>query len=794
MRPWIEPQAVPLPPGLSEAAGGSSLLAQALARRGVLDAASARAFLDPAHYSPSPPAGLPGIAQAAARLERALATGEGILVWGDFDVDGQTATALLVAALRDLGGQVQYHIPVRARESHGVGAAVLRQIIESHRDPPLSVLLTCDTGIAAHQAVDYANSLGVDVLITDHHELPPNLPPAQVIANPRLLPDDHPLASLPGVGVAYKLAQELYTRAGRPAAVESCLDLAALGVIADLARLRGEARYLAQRGIALLRTPARLGLQAVMEQAELDPGRLSEQHIAFILAPRLNALGRLADANPAVELLTTSDPGRARLLAIQLEGLNSRRQMLTSQVLRAALKQVEDEPALLDHAALVLSHPSWPAGVIGIVASQLVERFGKPAVLIAAPPGETGRASARSVEGVDIIAAIAAQARLLEGYGGHRMAAGFGIQPERIPEFRRGLSRSVQRQGPPPEPSLAVDAYLEWGELSLDLADDLERLAPFGPGNPPLVLASRDLRLVRMSRLGREGEHLMLLVADETGQSQRVIWWGGGDLAESSAIGEGPFDLAYTLRASSYAGARQLQVEWLDFRPCEEAIPLRSLAPAIQGIDHRKEQLPLSILARLAQDEPELQVWAEAGAAQELVAALKPAQEEASPSVVSVRGRGDLSPCPALAVWTTPPSYAILGAALDRAQPQRCYLFAVDPETGQIEPFLRRLAGLAKYALAHAGGEVDLERLAAAAAQRLSTVRLGLDWLEAHGDMRIAISSPFGSNILRLEPGSGLVLGDRLVEVASALRLALDETRAYRLYFRRAEVDQLLGL
>ena len=464
MRPWLETPEIEIPAELLQIAGGQRLVALALARRGYVDPAAARAFLDPAYYPAVSPYELPGMEKAMERLRAALDKREHILVWGDFDVDGQTATTLLVSTLRELGGRVSYHIPVRAQESHGVNLPVLQSLLEV--DDPPTVVLTCDTGISAQPAVEYAIGRHVDMIITDHHELPRPLagdadikgqpvgelarvavvPPAYAVVTPRLLPAGHSLASLPGVGVAYKLAQALYQEAGNPAGVEQHLDLAALGIVADVALLTGEARYLLQRGLERLRRPQRVGLLAIYERAGLSAERMTEEQIGFVLAPRLNALGRLGDANPAVELLSTQDVGRARLLALQLEGLNSRRQLLTSQVLRAALAQIEQDPSLNEMEALVLAHPAWPAGVIGIVASRLVELLGKPCALVAIPPGEAGRGSARSVEGIDISAAIATQSRLLNGFGGHVMAAGFSIPEENITLFRAGLSQAVAEQ------------------------------------------------------------------------------------------------------------------------------------------------------------------------------------------------------------------------------------------------------------------------------------------------------------------------------------------------------------
>lgn len=765
MRAWIEPDEVDVPLELEGAVGGHPLVAKTLARRGYKDGSSARAFLDPLAYHPTSSLELPGMQIAADRLERAIQGGEGIFVWGDFDVDGQTSTTLLVSALRDLGAQVNFHIPVREYESHGVNLPGLINALESGPQ----VLLTCDTGIASHQPAAYAQAHGVDVIITDHHELPPELPQAYAIVNPKMLPVGHPLGTLPGVGVAYKLVEELYRRAGRSSECDRFLDLVALGIVADIAIQKGDARYLLQRGLEILRDTQRLGLQVLMEGAELNPAWLTEEHIGFVLGPRLNALGRLADANLIVEFFTTRDIGRARILALQLDGLNERRKLLTNQVFQGALAQIEGDPGLLDHAALVLAHPAWPAGVIGIVASRLVERYNKPTVMIAAPPGELARGSARSIDGVDITAAIAAQGELLEGFGGHPMAAGLSMNAEHIPEFRRGLSRTIQKRYGTlsTEANLRVDAYLPLNELSLELVADLERLAPFGAGNPPLVLACRGLKLASHTTAGRDNEHLLLSVEDEDGQTQRVVWWQGAGWP----LPEGRFDLAYSVRASTFRGQRQVQVEWVDARALEETpaiIPKPS--KKVEVIDFRKEAFPLPILQRL-QAEVDLQIWGESEAR----------------DMLHLRDRYHLKPSENLVVWTSPPGQVEWRAGLEAADPERIYLFGLDPHMDDPNEFLKRLAGLVKYALNSERGQIRLPDLAAATAQREKSVEIGLAWLDARGFVQVLARDSEEMII-----GKGKEQPDeRLPQLTSQLKSLLDESAAYRAYFIRTDKNIL---
>jgi single-stranded-DNA-specific exonuclease len=781
-RDWLEPPDLPPPAGLSQALGLSPWVAGVLTRRGFSDPQAARAFLDPRYYSPAAPEELPGIDLAASRLLRALELGERILVWGDFDVDGQTATALLVATLQELGGRVSYHVPVRAQESHGVSPEVLQRLLAQGDRPDL--VLTCDTGIAAFEAAEIAQAAQIDLVITDHHELArptgsdtPQLPEARAIVSPRFLSADHRLAGLPGVGVAYKLAEALYTGSGRTEAAEQHLDLVALGIVADVALQTGDTRYLLQRGLERLRNTPRLGLQAIYERAELKPEGLTEAHIGFVIAPRLNALGRLGDANPAVELLTTGDRGRARLLAVQLEGLNARRQLLTSQVLRGALAQIEQDRTILTEPVLVLANPAWEAGVIGIVASGLVELYGKPVVMIAIPPGGPGRASARSVEGVDITAAIGTQSALLLGFGGHAMAAGFSILPENIPAFRRGLARAVrvaQAETTVESRKLQIDAYLPWGALSLETINEVELLAPYGPGNPPLVLASQGLRLAGLASLGREQEHLQLTIQDESGLSRKVIWWGGADASRAEALPQGRFDLAYQARTSTYHGGRELQLEYIDVRPLEGPVEVSTYRPAVE--DYRSENQPLAILRQLAagQAPDQMGIWAEEEAGRKLA--------EHVPAGL-LRRRDQLAgPLHTLVVWTSPASPADLSSVLQRTHPQRVILFAVEPESQSLQAFLQRLAGLARHVLARPEHRTRLPQLAAAAAQRELTVLRGLEWLAAKGYLTLQIDGDEAA----LEPGA------QADPPAAALFLEqlndlFAETKAYRAYYRRAE-------
>jgi single-stranded-DNA-specific exonuclease len=633
----------------------------------------------------------------------------------------------------------------------------------------VDLLLTCDTGVTEHAAVTHAQERGVTVLITDHHDLPPELPPAAAVVDPKRLPSEHPLRELPGVGVAYKLMQELYLLLRRPPAeIETQLDLVALGIVADVATQSGDTRYLLQRGMQRLRRTERIGLKALMHIANITPDHLDTDHIGFGLGPRLNAVGRLGDANLAVELLTTDDRSRARILAAQLEGLNGRRRLLTDQITAAAQEQIARDPErLLGPHALVISAPHWHPGVIGIVASRLAETYERPTVLISQGKDGQGRGSARSVPGVDIHGAICATEDLLTRHGGHPGAAGLSLPVENIPAFRHALSHAVDEiWDRDVQPGLAIDAVLPWSQLSLALVDTLNTLAPFGAGNPAVALASRDLTLVAQQVFGRDQAHRRLTVRDADGTTYPVIWWRGAE----SAPPDGTFELAYRLKASDYKGERSLQIEYLDARILA-APPVEVTPPPIQVIDQRQVPSPRPVLERLSATTT-LQIWAEG----------EPV--DASPG----RRRDQLTPAPVLAIWTPPPGPRELRAVLDQVIPQEVHLFSVPSQGTAPERFMRRLAGLIKYTLRHKDGLAELETLAAASAQRAETVRAGIHLLAARGDVQILHE---GNTTMQLAPGTKMPQGKE-TETAARLRALLQETAAYRAYFARTAAERLI--
>ncbi len=743
-----------IPPDLLDAVG-DSFLSQLLAQRGITTTATARAFLDPDAYEPAPATDLPDMNIAVERLNRAIKQQERICVWGDFDVDGQTSTALLVSALQSLGGNVISYIPNRLTESHGIKPPTLKKILAQG----INLLLTCDTGIGEHEAVKIAQAVGVDVIITDHHDLDDTLPPALAVINPKRLEINHPLREIPGVGVAYKLVENLFKSHKRRDEAESLLDLVALGIVADVARQTGDTRYLLQKGLDVLQDTPRPGLQALLENSRLKTNRLTEDHIGFWLAPRLNALGRLGDANLAVELLTTTNRSRARIIALQLEALNDRRKMLVDRVVIQALSQLEDTPSLADYNAIVLAAADWHPGVVGIAANRIMDQTGKPTILIALRPDGLGRGSARSIPGCDIHQALKTQAHLLAGFGGHPLAAGLAIQPDHLIEFRRGLSAALSDCEITAEKTLTINAMVELSHITPELLQTIQRLAPFGAGNPPVTVGCSGVRVVEDSVFGKTGDHRRLVIADEAGFHQDVIWWSGA----TRSVPQGRFDLACKISPDDYRGGNTVQIEWLDAR---EWNPAPVAAPA-QFIDWRQASDLQKPILSLSQPL----IWAEG----------------TTPANFSATNRCQLHPAETLVIWSAPPGQDVFQQILNRVNARQIYLVGQPSPLDHFPAFVAQLMGLVKYAITHKTGEINLEQLAAALGQRAGTARLGLEWLEIQGKLDITVDEP---EALVVQPAQRPPQGES-AEIERTLKSVLAETAAYRRFFKKAGLAAL---
>ena len=546
--------------------GVEGLTARVLVGRGLADSTVAGDFLDAGLRNLPDPQELSGILPAVQRLVRAIVAGESILVHGDYDVDGITGTALLVETLQAFGARVSRHIPLRLRDGYGLSATALQQAANDG----VRIVLSVDCGVSAVAEARLARDLGLDLIITDHHQPPEPLPEALAIVNPQLPGETFPGRELAGVGVAFCLLVALrkalrevgHFEPGREPDLRFGLDLVALGSIADLVPLTGINRILVKAGLALVEQNRRPGIKALRDVAGVR--RVSAGAVGFQLAPRLNAAGRLEDAGYGVDLLLDGGEGAAPALALQLDRFNQERRRIEEATLQQAIAALEsnDNP---NSYSIVLADERWHPGVIGIVASRLVERYHRPTILIALD-GQQGKGSGRSIHGFHLYRALAACAAHLDAYGGHQYAAGLSLTSGAVENFRQAFEAEARTNLGPNDllPELHHDGEVLLEELDAAVVADLARLSPFGMGNPEPAFVIRNVTARQIRILG--DSHLKFL-AQQDGYSLPCVAWR---MAERQELLEAPVDLLVHPEFNEWQGRQELQLRVKDVRPVGE--------------------------------------------------------------------------------------------------------------------------------------------------------------------------------------------------------------------------------
>ena len=560
---------------LERAAGIPSVVAQLLLARGIQDPQVAKDFLEPKLNGLRDPGELPGASAAAELIYQAAQAGRRITIYGDYDADGMTATAVLVRCLRLLRADVDFYIPNRIDEGYGLNEEALKTLAAGGSE----VVVTVDCGIASVAESKLAAELGLTLVITDHHQMADSLPEAQVLVHPGLPDADYPFDGLCGSAVAFKLAWAICQLASGGDKVDArmrkfllqAVGLAAIGTVCDVVPLLDENRILTRIGLNTLKADPVVGLAALMHRTKLDEKPYLEgEDIGFVIGPRLNAAGRLGQAEIAVELLTTDDEARADKIALYLDDLNTQRQSLERSMARAANKQVKENYDLDEYAALVLADHEWHPGVIGIVAGRLAEKYNRPVVMIAGDPlgVKPGTGSARSVAGFDLHAALAECTEYLVTHGGHKAAAGLRVEPERVDAFRAAFnSIAKERIGAEPVAAeLQVDAEATLQMLTHQTVSQIESLAPFGHGNSRPVLCASNVRLAGPpKRMGSTGRHLSMMV-DQHGVKVRAVAFGGGDWEDELAGIEGPLSIAFRPVINNFRGRVSVEIHLDDWQ------------------------------------------------------------------------------------------------------------------------------------------------------------------------------------------------------------------------------------
>jgi single-stranded-DNA-specific exonuclease len=548
---WIWPQ---LPKESDHSFPGFSRIESAILKsRGIHDVSEAEEFLQRGNLIEGDPFLLMGMKAAVERLVLALANQERVMVYGDYDADGITATTVLVEVFRDIGLDTDFFIPDRITQGYGLHSSVLKKF----RDDGVDLVVSVDCGIRAVDAIQVANENGLDIIVTDHHELGEHVPAAHAIINPKQENDLYPFKGFAGVGLAYKLAVglmgELQHEVGK-----SLLDLVALGTVADLAPLVHENRALVIRGLEALKSTERSGLIALSQVAGLSGRAIGTETIAFGLAPRINAIGRLDDASKAVELLLTEDVALAFKLATELDQTNRKRQKMTSDIVGLARMKIEE--GLEFGEILFVGDESFHEGIIGLAASRLSDEYYRPTI-VANTSEEITRASARSIPGFNITGALEQCSDLLIRFGGHKAAAGFSLRTEDISQFQRKLNQVAKEKIAEldREPTVEIDSEVNLGELNFNLLTFLDKIQPCGIGNPVPLLGARSVRVESSRLVGKDRKHLKLMVKQ------------GGQVFDSIAFNQGSMirkltptiDIAFRFERNDYMGieGRQLNVQ-----------------------------------------------------------------------------------------------------------------------------------------------------------------------------------------------------------------------------------------
>jgi len=735
----------------------SDLARKILAQRGVSSSPEVRAFLDPAFYTPTPPLQLPGLERAVQLLLEGIAGREKICVYGDYDADGVTSTALLVTLLSSLGADVCYHVPDRFREGYGMSEGVVRELAAKG----VTLILTCDCGISNRAEIALAKELGLMVLVTDHHLLPPDLPDADCIVNPQQLPEGHPSRTLSGVGVAYMLARGVLEYVGRGEESKAFLDLVAIGTVADVVPLRAENRFLLQSGLKVLQVSRRAGIRALCRESKLIQAELTEEEIGFQLAPRINAAGRVSSAVLGVELLLAKDEQKASELAVKLETINQQRRKIGEEIFQQAQGMLNLDYGL---RPIVLYSPDWHHGVIGIVAGRLAELHQVPVLLMSLKEdGVSITGSARSIEGVHIYEVIKSCSNYLTKFGGHAGAAGFSLEIGKLELFSKAveyeLEQALERVEPGEVESFDLEIRLDC--LSTGTYQELRLLAPFGEGNPAPRFLTRQAE-VRSHRAISEDRHLRLVLGHGQTVLQAIWWWGGKQEISPTS------DAIYSLSMNRWQGRENLQLIIYSLKQSGEVLKVSEQAPDLELLDLRHRP---DMEDRLLEHK----------------AAAFFLEGTKAPGPLLTQSRYTLSAVNTLVLLTPPPGLRVLQEMLALTGATKLILAYQEEEAGGAKEFLERLLGMAKYAISNGNGIADIKLLAVRTGQLEITIASGLNYFQAKGILALEYLNLEQVQLQRGNKHAGRTANSSV----NVLKSLLAETRAFRRYLLNAPVTNI---
>ena len=541
----------------------SEIIARVLANRGIKSVTGSKEFFNPKLNQLYNPYKMQDMDIATDRIITNIRSKNPILIYGDYDVDGTTGASMLYLALTELGAKVIPYIPNREKEGYGLSKVG----IDKAKELGINLIVTCDCGINAFKPIKYADSLKIDVIITDHHIPDENLPEAYAILNPRRTDCDYPFKDLCGGGVGFKLTCALSEKMDQPEdLMHKYLDLVTLGTCADMVTIKDENRIIVKHGLKLLSNGSKPGITALLKLVGLENKSISVGQLVFGVAPKINAAGRLGDANRSVELLTTTDKQRAKSLANELMRENHKRQIIQQEVVDAAFNMIHANIDLNNERAIVLAGKEWHPGVIGIVASKVKEEFHRPTVIISYDKNGVGKGSARSISGLDLYNALAASSKYLVDFGGHAMAAGLTVKEKSFDKFKKEFTKYVNNTINDEQliPSIKLEGILKLKDIDSRFIDFLDKLAPYGPGNMRPSFASKRVEIVDNPRVVGNGDHIVFKVR----QNQKVVSAIGFNMSEhyEKLIKGLPIDLTYVVEVNEWQGRELVQLNVRDIK------------------------------------------------------------------------------------------------------------------------------------------------------------------------------------------------------------------------------------
>lgn len=723
-----------------------TLVERLLAIRGIVKSDEIKEFLNPLETNLTSTAAFLDMQKAVERIAKAIDNGENILIYGDFDADGVTSTALLLRTFRELGAKVDYFIPDRDKNGHGLNVKELVKLMAAKKP---KLIITVDCAISDVEQVNFINSFKIDVIITDHHEAPEELPKALAIINPKAqnaldeklsAKEILHLTSLAGVGVAFKLAQAVLEHYKKTEFVYDILPYVTVGTISDVVPLIGENRYFVAKGLQLISAGKHFGLSKLLESAgyNLEQGITSEQ-IAFGIAPRINASGRLDTTEDAIKVLISDNKQEIEMAIISLNNFNKIRQDLCESIFLEAEEMLANSGN--NDNAIILFNPDWHIGIIGIVASKLVEKYYKPAFLMTySEETKQIRCSSRGIAEVNIYDVLSANAELFDGFGGHAMAGGMSFNAEKVTfeEVKKAISSTINEilNDKKLSPKLNIDLQLEPNDIDGNLISDIERMQPFGAGNPNPVFALNNLTLLQKKLMGSNKNHLKIVVEDTQHNTYDCIWWSKGDIPLNSGD---VLDIAFCPQTNTFNGSTTIQLILQDIHAdnlIKAENNLQEKKFQIKIYDHRKKTDILSGVEDYVKTSSlNIAIFAED---KSILAKLKPYKTLFEKTIT----RHSAQKTDVVMFFDYPPSQNVFDEIIKKTSPKFLHFMNYEVKNLDEKEFLKTFMGMLKFAYSNKNGLFDLQRSASFLSQTQETIKLLLEVFSECGIINIAEKGP----------------------------------------------------